>query len=235
MIDWPKSPTSASPTKRPYCSIKGRSKPSCVRIAATVSGVARPCIMIWMGSPGTRWMGKNPTRLTPKMTGTTCRSRFAMQLRNGRACKPAARVAAGAWAGAGCPILLGSRLLVELDVLQPPPAVGQLFPALHIALQAVHRGNEIEWHAVAVVVDRLLHLGVELGPLLVVGGRARFLQHLLHIRVLVPGEERVGAGIEVGLDGRQLVGIVDVAGDVADVGLIVALHRHVERCPDVEL
>ena len=43
-----------------------------------VSGVARPMVMISMGSPGTRWMEKKAIRETPIRTGIIWTRRPAM-------------------------------------------------------------------------------------------------------------------------------------------------------------
>ena len=104
-----------------------------------------------------------------------------------------------------------------------------------MGLGAVDHRREIQRDAVAVVVHGLLNLGIELGALSLVGGTARLGQQLLDLFVVIPSEEGLRPRIVVGLDRSEFVGIVDVARNVADIGLVFALGRHCPGGADIEL
>ena len=161
-IDLPRSPCSALPRNVAYCCHSGRSRPYSACIAAMVSGVARPMVMISMGSPGTRWIGEERDQRHPQQNGDHLHQAAGDELQHGRAlaresnrgeqdARPCRYSATSYWS---------SR-----HILQPPPAGRQGLPALDVVVVGVDGRRVGQRHAVAVVVDDVLDLLEDLAAL----------------------------------------------------------------------
>src|ERR1700722_2862065 len=197
------------------------------RMASAV-GVACMPRMVRAGSPGIRWIMKNTMIVTPMATGTSSSSRRNTKLirptgphpsrvRPAWAGQARARVPGPAWPAWST----GRWSLTEPGVLEVVVAERRHEEAVHAGTRRVGVGRVVqegqERVAGGVVLDRV----VELGP----GRRGQGLlggvRVLDHRRVVVAGEERLGAGGRVDGEGDQLVRVGDVHRPVRESHVVV--------------